>query len=66
MDSLSVNRPRLLDVKSAAQYLGISPWTLREMQWRGDLSYVKFNRKIYFAREELDSFVERHTFRENP
>ena len=46
--------------------MGISPWTLREMQWRGDLPYVKFNRKIYFAREELDSFVERHTFRENP
>ncbi|MDA2932139.1 helix-turn-helix domain-containing protein [Nitrospinae bacterium AH-259-F20] len=65
VDSSSVN-PKLLDVKTAAQYLGISPWTIREMQWRGDLPYVKFNRKIYFARKDLDAFIELHKFRESP
>jgi len=68
MDRQSKDRPtkRLFSVKEAAQYLGISPWTIREMQWRGDLPYVKFSRRIFFALEDLDSFVERHTFRENP
>ena len=66
MDSLSVNRPRLLDVKSAAQYLGISPWTLREMQWRGALPYVKFNRRVYFDMEDLDLFIQNNKLRDSP
>ncbi|MCH7769211.1 MAG: helix-turn-helix domain-containing protein [Nitrospinae bacterium] len=66
MDRQSVDHPRLLDVKTAAQFLGISPWTLRALQWKGTLPYVQFNRKIYFDREDLDDFIERHKFRESP
>ncbi len=58
--------PRLLDVKTAAQFLGISPWTLRELQWRGALPYVKFNRLIYFDVEDLNRFIEKNKFTENP
>lgn len=57
---------RLYTVKRAAKYLGISPWTLRELQWRGTLPYVKFNRLVYFDVEDLDTFIERNRFTENP
>ena len=62
------NRPteRLYAVKKAAKYLGISTWTMRELGWAGKVPPVRFNRRIYFDLRDLDDFIDKNKFSENP
>jgi hypothetical protein len=55
-------RPRLLPLKAAAQYLGLTVWGIRERAWAGQLPVVTFpgGRKWYFDVHDLDRFVEGH------
>ncbi|MFB3072647.1 MAG: helix-turn-helix domain-containing protein [bacterium] len=57
---------RLYTVKEASEFLGISRWTMRELQWDGKVPFVKFNRLIYFDLRDLEAFIARNKFRENP
>ena len=57
--------PRLLDLKGAAAYLGVSPWTIRDLEASGALRRVnvplgmgKDLRKLLFDREDLDQLVD--------
>lgn len=57
--------PRLLDLKSAAAYLRVSPWTIRDLEASGTLRRVnvplgmgKDLRKLLFDREDLDPLVD--------
>ena len=57
--------PRLLDLKAAAAYLGVSPWTIRDLEANGTLRRVnvplgmgKDLRKLLFDREGLDQLVD--------
>jgi excisionase family DNA binding protein len=52
--------PRLLSLKQAADYLGLTPWTIRERIWAGDLPVVRFRggRKLWLDSNDLDAFVE--------
>ena len=57
--------PRLLSLKDASAYTGLSQWTLREIVWRGSLSVVKAHptaRKWWFKREDLDRWIDQNTF----
>lgn len=49
---------RLLTLQEAASYLGLSPWTVRELQWKGRLPRVRLSRKLLFDREDLDRLIE--------
>lgn len=49
---------RLLTLAQAACYLGISPWTLRELVWKGRLPVVRLTRKLHFDLRDLDRFIE--------
>jgi len=52
-------QPRLLNIKSAAQYLGCSVWILRQLEWSGKLPAVRnLGRKLLFDRSDLDRFVD--------
>ncbi len=53
------NARRLLSVKDAAAYLGISQWTMRGLGWNGEIPQVKIGRRVLFDRRDLDAFVER-------
>lgn len=53
-------RKRLLTPKEASEYLGRSLWGIRELQWKGILPYVKFDRRIYFDIHDLDKAIEAH------
>jgi excisionase family DNA binding protein len=60
-DRQSVDRRpgrRLLTLREAACYLGISPWTLRELTWKGSLPVVRMTRKLHFDLQDLDRFIE--------
>jgi len=57
--------PRLLDLRSAAAYLGVSPWTIRDLETSGTLRRVNVPsgagrdlRKLLFDRVDLDRLVE--------
>ena len=57
--------PRLLDLGATAAYLGLSPWTVRDLEAAGTLKRVRVPvaggrdlRKLLFDREELDRLVE--------
>lgn len=58
--------PRLLDVKQAGAYLGVSPWTVRELAWRGELPEVRIGRRLLFDIRDLDGLVERNKRTERP
>jgi hypothetical protein len=57
---------RLLDLRGTATYLGLAPWTVRELEWRGVLRRIRVPlpgggelRKVLFDRADLDHLVER-------
>ncbi len=57
--------PRLLDLDATAAYLGVSPWTIRNLEAAGSLRRVRIPlanggelRKLLFDREDLDRLVE--------
>ena len=55
---------RLLDVDAAAAYLGVSPWTIRDLEAAGTLKRVRVPlrgnelRKLLFDRADLDRLIE--------
>ena len=57
--------PRLLDLKAAASYLGVSPWTIRDLEANGTLRRISIPlgagrdlRKLLFDRQDLDQLVD--------
>jgi excisionase family DNA binding protein len=50
----------LLDLPAAASYLGLSPWTVRELEQNGTLCRVRLGelRKLLFDVRDLDRFIE--------
>ena len=56
--------PRLLDLEAAAAYLGVSPWTIRDLEAAGTLKRVsipvgsKDLRKLLFDRIDLDELIQ--------
>ena len=51
---------RLVDVRQAGVYLGISPWTVRQLIWRGELVPVRVGRLLRLDRRELEAFILRN------
>ncbi len=56
--------PRLLDLEATAVYLGVSPWTVRDLEAAGVLPRVRIPlpnngelRKLLFDREDLDRLI---------
>ncbi len=56
--------PRLLDLEATAAYLGVSPWTVRDLEAAGVLPRVRIPlpnngelRKLLFDREDLDHLI---------
>ena len=59
---MAVTSPRPpLDLAGAAAYLGITPRHLRELQYRGELAYVKVGRLVRFRPADLDRYLDERT-----
>jgi hypothetical protein len=52
--------PRLLPLKQAAEYLGLTVWALRERVWAGQIPVVQFpgGRKQYIDIHDLETFIK--------
>ncbi len=53
---------RLYTLKEAAQYLGRSEWSMRELIWAGKIPVVRNEggRKIFLDIEDLNAFINRN------
>jgi excisionase family DNA binding protein len=56
----SPSRKRLYTIKESGEYLGRSPWGVRELIWAGKLPYVRDGRAFFIDIKDLDSYVERN------
>ena len=54
--------PRLLPLKKAAEFLGLTVWAMRERIWAGQIPVVQFpgGRKQYVDVMDLESFIEQN------
>lgn len=53
-----MSETRLLSINDAAKYLGVSPWHVRRLVWRGDLPSVRVGRLVRLDRGDLDQYIE--------
>lgn len=54
--------PRLLPLKQAGEWLGLTLWAMRERVWSGDIPFIKFpgGRKIFIDTRDLEAFIQRN------
>jgi excisionase family DNA binding protein len=54
--------PRLMTLKQASEYLGLTVWALRERVWNGQIPVVTFpeGRKQYIDREDVEAFIQKN------
>ena len=54
--------PRLLTLKKAAEFLGLTDWAMRSRIWAGDIPVVRFQggRKMYIDVRDIEKFIERN------
>ena len=55
-----ISSPRLLPLKDAAQWLGVTVWAMRERIWAGQIPVVQFpgGRKQYIDIQDLEAFIQ--------
>ena len=55
-----ISNPRLLPLKDAAQWLGLTVWAMRERIWAGQIPVVQFpgGRKQYVDLMDLEAFIQ--------
>ena len=58
----SYDEPRLLPLKKAAEYLGLTVWAMRERIWAGDIPVVQFpgGRKMYVDIQDIEEFIQKN------
>ncbi len=56
-------KKRLLTIKEAADYLGRSVWSIRELVWAGSLPIVRVGKRIHLDIHDLDRWIEQHKTR---
>ena len=62
LKSGKIKHPRLLPIKGAAEYLGLTVWALRERIWAGQIPVVRFpgGRKMFLDLKDLDALIEQN------
>jgi hypothetical protein len=58
--ALRISNPRLLPLKDAAHWLGLTIWAMRERIWAGQIPVVQFpgGRKQYIDVQDLEAFIQ--------
>ena len=51
-------RKRLYSIPEAGEYLGRTPWAIREMIWKGKLPAVRDGLRILLDINDLDCWIE--------
>ena len=51
---------RLYSLPEAAQYLGRTVWSMRELIWKGSLPIVREGKRIFIDVNDLEEYIERN------
>jgi hypothetical protein len=54
-------QPALFNIEQTAKYLGRTVKGVRDLERKGILVPVRFDRKVQFRRRDLDEAIERHS-----
>lgn len=57
MENATKPSPALMKLRDAASFLSLSPWQLRRMVRRGELSAVRINSRLLFEISELNRLI---------
>jgi len=52
--------PRLMNLREASEYSGVSIWTLRKRASERKIPIVKIGTSVYIEVEELDRWIDAH------
>lgn len=52
------HQKRLYSIKETSEYLGVSPWAIRELIWKGSIGQVRIGRRVLIDVHDIDSFIE--------
>ena len=55
---MPVIQPRLLNVRSAAQYLGATVWFMRTLAWEKKIPHVILGHRLLFDKADIDRYAE--------
>ncbi len=66
MEQITPVDARLLTLPEAARYLGCTVWAVRELIWRGDLSYTRFGKRFQVELRDLDVLIDREKRQDGP
>lgn len=64
MSAMGIHNPkykgqkRLLSIKEASVYLGVSEYSVRELIWKGNIGQVKIGRRVLIDLQDIDRFIE--------
>ena len=53
-------KKRLYNEREAAEYLGRSIYSIRELRYNGVLKYIKVGARVQYDICDLDEFIEHH------
>ena len=58
----NLKSPRLLPLKKAAEYIGLTVWAMRERIWAGNIPIVTFpgGRKQYIDTQDLEQLIQQN------
>lgn len=54
---------RLLSTQQAAEYLNVSPWTVRRLAHEGEIHFIR-RKYFYFTQADLDRYIQANRERE--
>jgi len=62
LKDIQLDGPRLLTLKNAADYIGLTVWAMRERIWAGHIPVVQFpgGRKMYVDIEDIEDFIQKN------
>ncbi len=51
---------RLYSLPEAAQYLGRTVWSIRDLIWRGSIPIVREGKRIFVDIVDLEAYITKH------
>lgn len=48
---------RLYSIKELVKHIGATEWFWRTQIWNGDLAWIQVGKKMFVAREDVESFI---------
>jgi excisionase family DNA binding protein len=58
---ISIMTQDKLNIPDAAKYLRMSESSLRRKSQQNEIAHIKYCRRVYFSKEDLDDYIQKNT-----